>query len=413
MTRQVALVLVCAALLPAAAGAQQTAAGSITVKGSDTIGGELGPALARRFEQLHPGVQVVWEALGSKTAFVGLFDGSAALGASSRQVNEAEYKEAQRLGVDLQEFTLGFDGIAAVVHPSNSVPQLTIEQFGALFLGKVTNWKEVGGPDLPVTLYTRPTYSGTRGWFEEKVLRKGNAKGPEQMSPAAQVLETNEQIIPRVGKEPGAVSYVGLGSLAAEIRPVPLAAGEKTAVAPTLEAVRGGTYPLFRPLFLYSRGAPTGLAAELLRFVLSAEGQQLVAQHGFVPGGSKASDVAQTAGAAQAPAAPVQLLRLPFASGQIQLGEKEAAQLKEAIAKLDLAHARLRIVGHADQSGSPARNAKVSLRRARSVAAKLVQLGVPNGSLTVEGQGSDAPLASNDQEQGRRQNRRVDLFVLQ
>jgi len=139
----------------------------ITIKGSNTIGGDLGPELARAFQAYHPGWRVEWEGLGSKTGFLGLLDGSADVAASSRQVQESEYKEAQRLGVEYQEHVLGFDGIALAVHPKNTVPQLTLYQVSRIFQGKIENWKDLGGADAPVKLYARPTYSGTRAIFDE------------------------------------------------------------------------------------------------------------------------------------------------------------------------------------------------------------------------------------------------------
>src|SRR4051812_26127219 len=106
--RALAGVLLLAAVSTAAAGEPHL----VTVKGSDTIGGELGPALAKGFEALHPGVRVRWEALGSKTAFVGLFDGSADVGAASRPVNGDELAQATRLGVKLQELIIAYDGLS-------------------------------------------------------------------------------------------------------------------------------------------------------------------------------------------------------------------------------------------------------------------------------------------------------------
>jgi phosphate binding protein len=395
------------------AKAPAAAANKVTVKGSDTIGGELGPALAKAFMAQKPSVQVVWEALGSKTAFVGLFDGSADLGASSRQVKEEEYQQAQRLGLELQEFAIGFDAISVVVNPKNPVPQLTLDQLADLFTGKLTNWKEVGGPDLPVKLVSRPTYSGTRTWFDEKVLRKGNAKGPEQLAASATVLETNEQIIPLVGREVGAVSFVGLGSLTSAIRAVPLSAAGKPAVEPELIHVRDGTYPLFRPLYLYTRGAPSGLGGELLRFVLSAQGQQLVAQHGFIPGSATSADVQLVAAPqGQSQSGPQQLGHVFFTAGGARFTAEAEEALAGFLARLPKSGYQLMLVGNADSSGRAEKNQRISFLRAKAVADWLVRNGVPRSALQLSAQSADAPLASNGSDEGRGKNRRVDVILL-
>jgi phosphate transport system substrate-binding protein len=128
----------------AVAGARNAV--SVQVKGSDTIGGKLGQDLARAYMARHPEVEVRWEALGSATAFVGLLDGSAQLGASSRTVKESELADARKMGVELREYVIGYDGIAVIVHPDNPVSALTVAQLSDVFTGKVRNWSEVGGP---------------------------------------------------------------------------------------------------------------------------------------------------------------------------------------------------------------------------------------------------------------------------
>src|SRR5258708_15968367 len=109
----------------------------ITIKGSNTIGGDLGPELARAFEAYHPGWRVEWEGLGSKTGFLGLLDGSADVGASSRQGQESEYKEAQRLGLEDPGHVPGFDGVALARTPRKPVPQPTPDQGSRTFQGKI------------------------------------------------------------------------------------------------------------------------------------------------------------------------------------------------------------------------------------------------------------------------------------
>src|ERR1700719_716844 len=116
---------------------------ALQVKGSDTIGGKLGQDFAHDFSARHPEVDVKWEALGSGTAFVGLLDGSAQLGAASRAVKEGELADARKLGIELREYVIGYDGIAVVVNPANPIAELTVAQLSDIFTGKVRDWSEV------------------------------------------------------------------------------------------------------------------------------------------------------------------------------------------------------------------------------------------------------------------------------
>jgi phosphate binding protein len=384
----------------------------VVVKGSDTIGGELGPALAKGWEALHPGKRVSWQALGSKTAFVGLFDGSADIGASSRPINADELKQATQLGVKLQELVIGYDGLSIIVHPSNNLPSLTINQLSDLFTGRIANWKELGGADLPVELVARPTYSGTRSFFDEKALRRGDPKGPEKLFPSAKALEKNEEIVPYVEQHAGAIAYVGLAAVSKKVRVVPLALiPGGPAKRPDAAAVRDGSYPLYRALYLYTRSNASADAADLVRFVLSASGQDIVSAIGFVrvelAGEVRVTQRSVETGGERGAAPPV---RVFFKRGSVLLtieARKLLAQVASSLGKGQL----LLIVGHADGKGSAENNQRVSRARADAVAAYLRTLSVAESSFEVRGAGSDSPIASNETASGRDRNRRVDVYV--
>lgn len=417
-------------------------AATLRVEGSDTIGGALGPDLAEAFHQRQPAVFVEWEALGSSTAFVGLFDRSADLGASSRPVREEELAEARRQSIQLREWVLGYDGIAVIVHPDNNLPALTVRQASDIFRGRIRNFREAGGPDRSIRLLARPSYSGTHAFFKEKVLRRGNAKGPEEFAESVEWIEHSSEIAARVAADPAAISFVGLGWAKPTVRAVPLAAGKgQPAIAPSLATVRDGSYPVFRALYLYSRGEPAGSARDLLAFALSPEGQRIVAENGFVPTDTPsplpapppalavatplappAPPPAAAAGAAPAPrpAAPPasaatalapELVRVYFDFGGARLTEEAELKLAELASRLAGGRWRLEIVGHADAQGAPEANRRVSLARAFAVRGELARLGVPVAAMTASGQGSEQPLGTNESSAGRRQNRRVDIVL--
>jgi phosphate binding protein len=256
----------------------------IRIKGSETIGGALGPALVRAFQQDHPGVEISIEAKGSGTAFVGLLDGSADLGAASRPVNDRELAQAALAGVVFHEFVLGYDGIAVIVHPDNPVRELTLDEVARLFTGQVGNWSEVGGRPGQVHAFGRPSSSGTRSFFRDKVLRRDDPKRGDDFSSVVREFERNEDIIEAVVRDSQSVAYVGLGFVQPRVRALSLArvVGEPSFL-PDKRTVAEERYPIYRSLLLYFCGQPSGSTACFLRFALSQQGQTLVAEHGFIP----------------------------------------------------------------------------------------------------------------------------------
>jgi phosphate binding protein len=408
-------ILFAALILPVGVSAAEPPV-AITVKGSDTIGGELGPALASAYEAATPGVSVRWEGLGSATAFPGLFDGSAQVGAASRAINAKELAQAKDLGVSLREYVLGYDGIAVIVNPNNPVSRLDLDQLAALFTGEVNDWSKVGGDPGPVHVVSRPSYSGTHGFFRDHVLRKGKKDSQAAFAAGAQLVERSEDVLREVARDAAAIGYVGMGTLRSSVAVVAVGASATGPfLRPDSETVRRGEYPIYRPLLLYSRGEPRGEVRRFLAWVLAGEGRKLIAAHDFIPG-----DVPETIRrtvevepAAQAPAEEAQrVYRIRFEYGKVALDAEASARLREVVAAAQRTGGRLRIVGNADASGSAEGNRRVALARANLVADRLEAMGLARQALFVEVGGSDAPLATNRTSEGRRENRRVDIQVL-
>lgn len=434
----------------------------VRIKGSDTIGGRMMPEIAEAYQKNHSSIQLVVEALGSGTAFVGLFDGSADIGEASRPINEKELATAKALGMSLNEIVIGYDGVSVIVNPGNPVKELTVAQLSDVFTGKVSNWKAVGGKDLAIRVISRPSYSGTHAFFKEKAVRRGDAKGPEEFSPKAEYMEENGEIMTAVASDPAAVSYVGLGWLNATVKAVPIVGhpGEP-AVAPSADSVRTGRYPLYRALYMYLPAKPKPAAADFVRFVLSDEARALVTGNGFIPveanaplpgflaqaapleseaprvasqealggtsGGGQPAIPNQAAEAPAAGAAPAaeanvaaapaarpsrEVVRFNFAFGATTLTPQASATLDEVARKLLAGGYRATITGHADSKGPAEVNTRIALVRAKVVAQKLMERGVPASLLDVQGAGADAPVASNESVAGRAQNRRADIELL-
>jgi phosphate binding protein len=399
---------------PVGFGERAAAAESIRIKGSDTIGGALGPALGEGFEERRPGVDVTVEALGSSTAFVGLFDGSADLGASSRPIDEAELAEARRLGVSFEEIVIGYDGIAVIVHPDNPLVGLSVDQVARIYTGEVTRWSELGGRDAPIKRYSRPDYSGTHQFFRDKVLRRGDSHGDEEFAAGTAWIEESRALVERVAADPDAIGYVGLGWVGAGVRALRLAPGEGASVAPSPATVRDGTYPVYRPLLVYTRGRPVGAVAAFLRFVLSADGQALVDAHGFIRSDVDPDAVIPAAAEHERPAADDRALaaRIRFAGGGARLTRSAGLEV-DAVAREAIASERsVLVIGHADAEGDRGDNDELAARRAEVVAWRLRRAGVPAERIVAESAGASAPVASNQDRAGRHRNRRVDLFLV-
>ncbi len=392
-------------------GAKRAAPSVVSIKGSDTIGGALAPALAAAFSDTEPRIHVTVEALGSSTAFAGLFDGSADIGASSRPIKAKELDDARRLGVALQEFVIGYDGIAIITHPDNPVRSLTLEQASQVFGGEVTHWSQVGGPDAPIRRLSRPSYSGTHSFFKDKVLRLGNRSSERQFAPDTEIVEHNEDIVAAVAADPTAVSYVGLGWTSDDVRVLALAPGaDQPPVLPGLETVQDGSYPVYRPLLMYTRGAPSGDVAALLAFIVSDAGQRIVAEHGFVraPANTAAIPIGGDEVGARAP----QVTRVYFRLASARLDANALHALSGVADKLRAGTHRAVVTGNADAVGSGTDNQQLASRRAAAVAAYFKAAGAPATSVEVASSSADRPMASNETRAGRSENRRVDVFVI-
>src|SRR3954471_4191705 len=254
-------------------GAASAFAESLVIKGSDTLGAKLVPQLAEQFKSEHPGTEFNIAAEGSATAFAALIDKTAALGMASRPAKPEEIAGAKTKGVELKETIVAYDGIAVIVNAGNPVKSLTKKQVEQIFTGEITDWSAVAGSGGKISIYTRNTSSGTYSDFKELAMKK------RDYAPGSQKMAGNEQIAAEVGKNPAGIGYVGMAyTKAGGIKVVSIAGA-----TPSVRSVQDHTYPYWRPTFYYTNGEPTGIAKTFLDFTLSAAGQKIVNQVGFVP----------------------------------------------------------------------------------------------------------------------------------
>ncbi len=281
------VILSLALLLPACRqdGPQQQDTSSTTIVnvGSDTLV-NLALAWAEAYHELHPDISISVTGGGSGTGIAALINGSTDIANASRQMKAEELDEAELRGIIPVEHVVALDAIAVVVNPRNPVNELSIPQISDIYTGRISNWSEVGGEDRPIILASRESNSGTYVYFLENVVRKGEADNDALFSPEALLLPSSEVIGLEVAQNPNAIGYDGLGYVTPDQKTLRVAlSAAGPFVPPTVDTVNDNTYPIARPLYMYTRGEPTGIVKEYLDWIMGEDGQRLVAELGFVP----------------------------------------------------------------------------------------------------------------------------------
>jgi len=255
----------------------------IQIKGSDTMV-NLSQTWAEKYMEKNPKEFIAVTGGGSGTGLSSLISGTCDIAMSSRNIKEKEVDLARKNGIEPYEIKVALDGLAVVVNPKNPVSKLTIDQLGAIFTGKISNWEVVGGKNAPIVILSREVNSGTHVYFKEHVLRKNDPNSKEEFAPGALLLSSSQAIADEVAQNPDAIGYYGMGYISSKHKPIMVAKDEKSEYeAPTIENVVNGKYPISRPLFLYTNGQPQGPVEEFIDFVLSKEGQDIVLETDFVP----------------------------------------------------------------------------------------------------------------------------------
>ena len=264
-------------------------AGEILIKGSDTLL-NLVQQLAEAYMKENPDAEISIVGGGSGVGIAALIDGNVDIANASRKIKPKELRKARKNGVEPVEFVIAIDALAIIVNPRNPVDKLTIEQLGAIYRGEIGNWKEVGGPDMRITLYGRQPVSGTFVFFRERVLKGDYSSRMRQMAGNAQIIEA-------VKRDKSGIGYVGLGYVKKTKGVKVISVGERRKDKPLryisplvfLTPHKPGEkrpdikeYPLARPLFQYTNGRPTGAVRDFIQFELSDKGQRIVERVGFI-----------------------------------------------------------------------------------------------------------------------------------
>ncbi len=266
------------AVLAVLAGVSAAQAGNITVKGSDTMV-ILAQKWAENYMAKNPGTKIQVTGGGSGIGFAALQNKSTDLANASRKIKAKEIAECVKaFGKRPTEYKVALDGLSVYVAEGNPVKELSVDQLEGIFTGEIKNWKQLGGKDAPITVYSRENSSGTYEFFKESVL-----KGKDFVA-SAQTMPGTAAVLQAVIKDANGIGYggaaYGQGSRALNIK----ATEASAAVDPTEENVLKGTYPIWRYLYVYvNPSLDKGEIEAYLTWIRSDEGQKVVKDVGYFP----------------------------------------------------------------------------------------------------------------------------------
>lgn len=411
---------------------------TLRLHGSNTIGATLVPALAREFllregmgtieqrplaenEVLFRGrdgdgnvLAIEIHSHGSSTGFRDLAEGSCDIGMASRPAKDAEVQNLRAIG-DLRspecEHVLALDGIAVIVHPDNPIDALPINLLADIFAGRIRTWSRVGGTTAPINVYARDDKSGTFETFEKLLM------GGRSLTGSAERFESNAELSLAVSNDPNGIGFTGV-SYILEAKALRVADGDAEPMYPTTFSVAAEDYPLARRLYLYTPAEPDNpLVRDFVEFALSEDGQEIVAQEGFVDQLVQIAD--------EQIVAPYQSFdenlfggakrlstTLRFREGSYVLDNRAVRDVRRLADYFlaDLSGAtKVQLVGYSDSVGREDANLRLSEFRAIAAEVELIAEGVLPA--VVLGLGQEMPVASNETPIGRGRNRRVEVWI--
>lgn len=247
------------------------------IKGSDTVL-PLTQTLSEIYMNQHPEATITVTGGGSGVGISALLDGTTDIAMASRRIKFSEKMKLKQSHHEPCEVVVAYDALAVIVNPQNPVQKLTREQLEAIFRGKITNWKDVGGEDAKIIVYSRETSSGTYEFFKESVLQNKNYMSGVLSMPATGA------IIQSVSQTRGAIGYVGLAYLNPMIKALAVSYdGGKNYVYPSVESAVSKKYPVVRPLYYYYDKANEAAVMPFIQYIESAQGQAETLKLGFIP----------------------------------------------------------------------------------------------------------------------------------
>lgn len=257
--------------------------GYIQIKGSDTIV-NLVQAWAENFVEDRKSFSISVTGGGSGTGFASLINRTCNIAMSSRKIEEKESILAKNNNVNPIGYKVGLDGLVVIVNKNNTVNGLTINELKDIFMGNITNWKDVGGEDKKIVILSRESNSGTHMFFKECVVRNNDINSNNEFSIHSLMMSSSQAIYDEVLQNSNALGFVGMGFINDKVKSLSVALNESSEyVTPSLETVLDGSYPISRPLYLYTDGQHGGIVDMFIEYALSEKGQKVVVDTDFVP----------------------------------------------------------------------------------------------------------------------------------
>ena len=247
--------------------------GTLNVNGSTTVT-PIAQGWAEAFNEANPEVNVIISGAGSGNGIASLINGTTDIAMTSRDIKDGE--RSQIVG-EVKEYVIGLDALAIITHTENPVESLSLAQLKDIFTGKINNWKDVGGNDAEILVYTRDNSAGTYEYFKESVLAK------EEFAVRARSASSNASMASSIAQEETAIGFVGLAFVDSKVKTLPVSAQGQEVVEPTVKNAKSGAYPIARALNMYTIGEAEGLAKAYLDFGLSDEGQEIITAAGYIP----------------------------------------------------------------------------------------------------------------------------------
>jgi phosphate transport system substrate-binding protein len=247
------------------------------IKGSDTCL-PLSQKEAENYMKKDANTSITIIGGGSGVGLAAMQNATTDIAQSSRKMKIDEVQKMRDAGKAFRETVIAYDAISIIVNPANKVSQLTREQLEGIFTGKIKNWKEVGGDDEKIIVYSRESSSGTFEFVKEYVMNKKN------YSPSALLMPATGAIVQSVSQTKGAIGYVGLAYVEKTVKALKVSYDKgKTWVDPSVTTAMNKTYPITRPLYYYYLTSTEKTVKPYVDFILSPEGQKIVMQEGYVP----------------------------------------------------------------------------------------------------------------------------------
>lgn len=249
---------------------------SCKIKGSDTCL-PLVQKESESYQNKNSGSSIVVSGGGSGVGIAALLNGTTDIAMASRKMKMDEKLKLQDAAKVYKEVVIAKDALSVIVNPANKVGQLTREQLEGIFTGKIKNWKEIGGDDLAIVVYSRETSSGTYEFFKEKVLLNKNFASSALLMPATGA------VVQSVSQTKGAIGYIGFAYINNSIKTLKISFDKgKSYIEPTTPNAENDIYPITRPLMFYYLKSSESKVASFVNYILSAEGQKIVAEVGYI-----------------------------------------------------------------------------------------------------------------------------------